>query len=101
MSDTPQRFYAASDRRKPVDGVMLHADQLGEAAAAVVGDRSTRTVASEVGIPQPRVVEAMKGRSNTNAVRILQHYAPGTSAVGFFFVPIMRADAHGLMPEDA
>ena len=80
---------------------MLHANQLGDAAAAVVGDRSTRQVAEEVGIPQPRVVEALKGRSNTNAVRILQHYAPGTSAVGFFFMPIMEADAYELTPEDA
>ena len=100
MPDTPKRFYAASDRRKPVDGVMLHADQLGEAAAAVVGDRSTRTVAEEVGIPQPRVVEAMKGRSNTNAVRILQHYAPGTSAVAFFCMPFASADECGLMPDE-
>ncbi|NBB84799.1 MAG: hypothetical protein GVY12_01055 [Bacteroidetes bacterium] len=101
MPDTPNRFYAASDRRKPVDGVMLHAEQLGEAAAAVIEDRSTRQVAEEVGIPQPRVVEALKGRSNTNAVRILQHYAPGTSEVAFFYMPIMGADAYRLTPEDA
>jgi hypothetical protein len=99
MSDVPKRFYAASDRGKPVDRIMLHADELAGAVAAVIGDRSTRTVADEVGIPQPRVVEALKGRSDVNAVRILQHYAPGTSAVSFFCMPVASADECDLMPD--
>lgn len=80
----------------PSDGFFIHESRLPEIAEIMVREWSTREVARLVGIHQPRVVEALDGRSPKNLHRIVHYFSCGDFMPNWAMLGKKPIDEYGL-----